>query len=85
MSRKFTGSTGANYALLRIEVGWAFAIFMRLILRCWLSKRGGSSMGHTRCSTECTKQGTSPHVHSWRPNLGATLLTCGVVSSMLGS
>ena len=64
---------------------WAFMIFMRLILRCWLSRREGSSMGHTRCSTECTKQGTSPHAHLWRPNLGATPLTCGVVSSMLGS
>ena len=85
MSGKFIGSTWANCALLRIGVGWAFAIFMRLILRCWLSKCRGSSMGHARCSTKCIKQGTSPHVHSWRPNLDATPLTCGVVSSTLGS
>ena len=85
MSGKFTGSTGASCALLRIVVGWAFAIFMLLTLRCWPSRRGGSSMGHIRCSTEFTKQGTSPHVLSWRPILGATPLTCGVVSSVLGS
>ena len=32
MSKKFIGSIGANCAFLRTEVGWAFAIFMRLIL-----------------------------------------------------
>ena len=68
MSRKFTRSTRANCALLRIGVGWAFVISMLLTLRCWLSRCGDSSMGRIHCSTECTKKGTSPHVHSWRPS-----------------
>ena len=68
MSRKFTRSSGANCALLRIEVMWAFVISMLLTLRCWLSRCGDSSMGRIHCSTECTKKGTSPHVHSWRPS-----------------
>ena len=64
MSGKFTGSIGANYALQRFEMGWAFVTFIPLILRCWQSRRGSLSMGHTRCSTKCIKQGTSPFMEA---------------------
>ena len=40
-SGKYIGLTRVNYAPKSTEGGWAFGIFMHLILLCWPSKRGG--------------------------------------------